>query len=245
MAGPAHVFIVCSPRARVGKTLVARLICEFYRASGRPVEAFDLEPFEPGLSEFLPRLATRVSLANTRGEMALFDRLVADDDAGKVVDLGHLALEKFFSVAADIDLATETRRRGISTLVMYIADQTTTTLNTYRILRERFPALVFVPVYNDAFARGPELRRLFPAPAGGFVPLLVPQLSTALRSVIDRRPFSFESARRKPPPQLTPPLREELDAFVKRMFRELREVELALLMDRLKTSLAEGAGHPD
>ena len=38
------VFIVCSPLPRVGKTLVARLLVEFFVADERPVAAFDLNP---------------------------------------------------------------------------------------------------------------------------------------------------------------------------------------------------------
>src|SRR3954453_2591824 len=76
MSGSRHIFIVCSPRANVGKTLVARLIAEFYDASARPVSAFDLEPFEPALAEFLPALATRQSLTDTRSQTALFDRWI-------------------------------------------------------------------------------------------------------------------------------------------------------------------------
>jgi hypothetical protein len=244
MSGSTHVFIVCSPRARVGKTLVARLIAEFYLASDRPVSAFDLEPFEPALVEFLPAIASRVSLADTRGQMALFDRLILDDDKAKVIDLGHLALEKFFSVAFDIGFAAEARKKGISALVMYVADQTTTALSTFNALRDKFPDFGFVPVLNDAIARGPELRRQFPASAGGVAPLHIPQLSASLRTVIDRRAFSFAEARRKPP-QLAPALRDELEGFVKRLFRELREIELALLMKNLNSTLADSASRAE
>jgi hypothetical protein len=239
MSGSTHVFIVCSPRARVGKTLAARLITEFYHASARPVAAFDLEPFEPMLAEFLPKLARHMSLNDTRGQMALFDQLVLDDDTAKVIDLGHLALEKFFSVAFDIGFAAEARRRGISALLMYVADQTTTAQNTYSALREKFPDFGFVPVHNDAIARGYELRKHFPALASGVAPLHIPQLSSGLRSVLDRRPFSFAEAQRMPPAQLTQVQRDELEGFIKRTFRELREMELALLMKNLKTSLTD------
>lgn len=241
MSGATHVFIVCSPRARVGKTLVARLLAEFYRSSERSVAAFDLEPFEPALVEFLPELTTRVSLADTRGQITLFDQLIVNDGQAKVIDLGHLALEGFFALAADIDFVAEARRRGITALVMYIADQTTIARNTYTALRDRFPDLGFVPVHNDAVARGLELRRQFPSLAGGIAPLHIPQLSAGLRAVIDRRPFSFIQARHFPPDRLTPDQRDELEVMLKRVFRELREVEIALLMKRLNKSLGGGA----
>ena len=41
-AGTGPLYIVCSPRRNVGKTLLARLLAEFYFAHDRPVAAFDL-----------------------------------------------------------------------------------------------------------------------------------------------------------------------------------------------------------
>jgi hypothetical protein len=237
MGGSSHVFIICSPRARVGKTLAARLIAEYYAAYSRPIIAYDLEPFEPALAEFLPSLATRASLSDTRGQMALFDQLIMDDDRVKVLDLGQLALEKFFSVAFDIDFAGEARRRGISAVVMYVADQTTVAQRTYSALRDRFPEFDFVPIYNDSIARGSELRRHYPALGSGLSPLQIPLLSANVRAAIDRRPFSLADARHLPPMHLPQLQRDELQAFVKRMFRELRELDVALLMKNIKSTL--------
>lgn len=241
MSGSSHVFVVCSARPRVGKTLVARLIADFYRSNARQMTAYDLEPFEPTLIEFLPGIATHISLANTRGQVALFDRLIENDGTAKIIDLGHLALDKFFTIAFDIDFAAEARRRGISAMVMYVADQTTIGLKTYSILRDKLPDFGFVPVYNDAVARGTEFRKQFPARAGGLAPLHIPQMSSSLRTIVDRRPFSFAEVLTRPPEDLYPNQREELDAFVKRVFRELRECELTLLMNNLNSSLARQA----
>ena len=40
--GTGPLYIVCSPRKGVGKTLLARLLAEFYFAHDRPIAAFDL-----------------------------------------------------------------------------------------------------------------------------------------------------------------------------------------------------------
>jgi hypothetical protein len=36
------LYVICSPQRSVGKTLLARLLAEFYLIDGRPVAAFDL-----------------------------------------------------------------------------------------------------------------------------------------------------------------------------------------------------------
>ena len=40
------IFIVTSSRPRVGKTLVARALTEYFPAQNRPIQAFDVNPDE-------------------------------------------------------------------------------------------------------------------------------------------------------------------------------------------------------
>ncbi len=92
------IYIVCSPRQRVGKTLVARALTEFILADGRAAIAFDLNPNNTALYGFLPRNTARADLDTTRGQMALFDELIAEDEVVKVIDLGDQVFDKFFTL---------------------------------------------------------------------------------------------------------------------------------------------------
>jgi hypothetical protein len=237
MSGPTQVFIVCSPRPHTGKTLVARLIAEFYHSIHRPPVCFDLEQIDPALTEFLPLATERAAIGETRGQVALFDKLVLADERPKIIDLSPHALEKFFTVAYDIGFDHEARAHGVSAVVMYVAGQQPLVQETYRILREKLPSLIFVPVHNDAVARGPELRKQFPANANSPPPIEIPQLSSSLRRIMDQRPFSFVQFLKDPPIRVSRSLREEMDAFVRRVFRQLHEMELSLLMNQLNHSL--------
>jgi len=63
----------------VGKTLISRLLIEYFRFSGRPsLVGYDLDPREPALAPYFPNLVWTVDIAETSGQMALFDRLVTD-----------------------------------------------------------------------------------------------------------------------------------------------------------------------
>ena len=62
----------------MGKTLIARLLFDFLRLSGRQAVGYDLNPHEPMLAAHYPNLVWPVDIADTRGQMALFDR-----------DIGH------------------------------------------------------------------------------------------------------------------------------------------------------------
>ena len=84
------ITIVASPRPRVGKTLVARLLTDFHLSENRKVVAFDLNSGERTLSQFLPEQTVAASVRDVNGQMALFDRLVTGDDTTKIIDLGHV-----------------------------------------------------------------------------------------------------------------------------------------------------------
>ena len=120
MSRPTHVYVVLSPRPRVGKTLMARVFTEFYRSEGRPVAAYDLDPTEAALSEFLPGFAVASQIADTRGQMALFDRLIVDDEKPKVVDVGTAVFSHFLTVMTEIDFVPEARRRSVEPIIVYV-----------------------------------------------------------------------------------------------------------------------------
>src|SRR5262249_39821215 len=110
MSFRSSVTVVASPRPRVGKTLVARLLTDFHRNENRAGVAFDLNSGERTLSQFLPAQTVAASVRDVNGQMALFDRLVTDDDTRKVIDLGHDSFESFFSRWRDRSILS--RRHG-------------------------------------------------------------------------------------------------------------------------------------
>jgi hypothetical protein len=73
------LYVVCSPCRGVGKTLVSRLLAEFYVVNDRPVAAFDLADEGPQLTDYLPGITTVADIADTLGQMTFFDRLIAND----------------------------------------------------------------------------------------------------------------------------------------------------------------------
>src|ERR1700682_2382153 len=72
------LYVICSPQRCVGKTLLARLLAEFYLIDGHPVAAFDLADEGPQLADYLPRCTTIADISDALGQMALFDQIIAD-----------------------------------------------------------------------------------------------------------------------------------------------------------------------
>ena len=106
------VYIICSPRPMVGKTLLARLLSEFLLLKDGAVSAFDINLKEPSLLEYLPRVTETADIADTFGKMQLMDRLIVHDGVAKVVDLGFHAFDEFFRMTNEIGFLKEAVRRG-------------------------------------------------------------------------------------------------------------------------------------
>jgi hypothetical protein len=230
------IFIVTSPRPRVGKTLLARLLTDFQSQNGRPVAAFDLNPHENALAEYPPEQTTVASIADIKGQMALFDRLVAEDGITKVIDLGHDAFEAFFRIARDIGLADETWRRSIAPVILYVGTPDRTSVEAYAALRPLFPHGTMVPVFNDLLGTV-QYRMKFPPSGTTSVTVNLPALPPALRRAVERRPFSFFETSQAAAGDLSLDAHLELQQWLRRIFLEFREMELNVLLADLQSAL--------
>jgi hypothetical protein len=236
MQGRTPVFIVTSSRPRVGKTLIARALTEFFCVQQRPVQAFDVNPDEFKLIDYLPAHTAAASITDTRGEMALFDQLVLSDQVPKVVDLGHMLFDRFFAVMQQIDFAVEARRRAVVPMVLFVADPDDRARQGYAMLKDRFPDLALVPVLNEAV---PQLKRYsanFPPVSRGGAAVTIPALTPVLRSVVDRQGFSFVAYAAK-----TTDTTAELYTWMARLFVTFRDLEVRLLLGGLKPGLKRSA----
>jgi len=226
------LYIVGSPRPRVGKTLVARLLIEFFHSDLRSVLAFDLNPNDPALADYLPGWTEVADVRDTKGQIALFDRLIIDDETPKVVDLGPESFQSFFAVMDEIGFVEEARRRSVEPVILFLIDPDRLSMRTYADLQQRFHDLALVPVNNDYVTKGYPHREAFPSRDAASVQLRIPMLPPFLKAVIDKPTFSFVSFLNTPADTPT-----ELHAWIKRIFVEFRELELRLLLDKLRSSL--------
>lgn len=226
------IFIVASARPRVGKTLLARVLAEFFRSEERAVAAFDVNPDEFALTDYLPGYTAVASIADTRGQIALFDQVLAAAGVPKVIDLGHASFDRFFAVIQEIGFADEARRRGARPVILYIADGDRRSRQGYAMLRSRFPELAVVPVINEMLPQFVRFRDDFPATRLGGAPVTIPALSPVIRGVIERPSFSFAAFATTAPDTTT-----ELYGWTRRVFLEFRELELRLLLADLRPAL--------
>ena len=102
---------------------------------------------------------------------------------------------------------------------------------------ERFADALVVPVFNHAILRGQKLRDQFPFRRAAAVPLQIPILPTALKFHADQMTHSFADFHSRLPVEIPIGHAFELRSWTKRAFLELRELELRLLLERLRASL--------
>jgi hypothetical protein len=236
MSFRSSVTIVASPRPRVGKTLLARLLTDFHLHEGRPVAAFDLNAGEGSLVEFLPEQVTVADIGDIQGQMALFDRLIENDDINKVVDLGHESLESFFALAQRIGFADEARRRGIAPAILFVATPDKASTDAYAKMHTYLPQATLTPVHNELL--GPAQHRdKYPVAGHGAVQLKLPALAHGLRRYIDKPPFSFANAKLANAPGIPLDVHLELQRWLRKIYLEFRELDLRVLLADLRASI--------
>jgi hypothetical protein len=230
----SFITVVASPRPRVGKTLVARLLADFHLHNGRTIAAFDINGEDSALTQFVPRHSAPADVTEVHGQMALFDRLVADDGVYKIVDLSAPAFKTFFDVARQIDFAAELRRRGLAVVVLFIATPDATSVEAYAELRRSLPQAAIVPVHNEVLGVA-QHRDKFAGP-GTPMPIHIAALAPGLRKVIDRKPYLFAD-----PAGADIPLEMhmELQRWLRKIYVEFRQMELRVLLTDLARSLGE------
>ena len=213
------VYIICSPRPLVGKTLLARLLSEFLLLKDGIVSSFDINLKEPSLLEYLPRITETADVVDTFGKMQLMDRLIVHDGIAKVIDLGFHAFDEFFKMTHQIGFLKEAARRGVAPVVLFVADTDRVSARSYPTLQEYFPAKALITIDNEHVVRG----ELPTAMAAGRV-LRISALPSFLKTYIDRVSFSFTDYLRNERDSST-----ELHQWIRRNYTSFRELELSLL----------------
>ncbi|ABE63971.1 hypothetical protein Nham_3236 [Nitrobacter hamburgensis X14] len=216
------VYIICSPRPQVGKTLIARQLSEYLRLQRGDVLAFDVNLKEPSLVDYLPRLTETAEIDDTFGKMALMDQLIVDDGLAKVIDLGYHAFDEFFGMIEEIGFVKEAARRGVAPVVLFIADSDRVSARGYQTLRATLPPGAVVIVDNEFVLRG-ELPETFIHSRV----MHIAALPAFLKSYIDRLTFSFTDYLRTEKDTST-----ELHQWTRNNYFSFREIELQLAQQR-------------
>jgi hypothetical protein len=232
------LYVVCSPRRCVGKTLVSRLLTEFYVVDYRPVAAFDLADESPQLVDYLPDTTTIVDIGDIRGQMAFFDRLITDNPGAKIIDISHRAFKNFFTIVRETRFFEEARQHSIEPLILFIVDSDPDSAEAYAMLRHQFSEASLLPVRNRIDASPIPHRDARPNPNRASVSLDIQLLGLSLRALVEQQSFSFSGFWRAPPSDLPTSVDDELSSWVERVFFQFRNLGLSLGWEDPSVSIA-------
>jgi hypothetical protein len=230
------VIIVASPRPRIGKTLLARLLVDYYTQEKREVKAFDLTGGEDSLARFLPKQVTVSDIDGVSGQMSLFDLLVTADDVVKIVDVGHETYETFFSIAYRIGFADEARKRGIAPVILFIMSPDRPSSDAYRQMGERFRRATLSPVHNEILGQS-QYREKYPPSGLGAAMMRLPALAPGLRKYVEQPPFSFADTQLANARNIPLDVHIELQRWLRKVHLEFRELDLRVLLADLQSSI--------
>src|SRR5262249_13823557 len=150
--------------------------------------------------------------------------------------VGYAAFDRFFAIAQEIRFFEALERRSIEAMVLFAADAHPASVRAYADLQGRIPGAAVVPVFNEAIVKGRTLRAQFPFARAAAVPLQIPELAPLLKAQTDR--CSFADLHDRLPRTVPYALAFELRVWTRRTFVEFRELELRLLLEKLRASLS-------
>ncbi|HEY7459985.1 MAG TPA: hypothetical protein VH765_14670 [Xanthobacteraceae bacterium] len=145
-----YSIIVASPRARTGKTLLARLVVEHFVLSGVPHVIFDTDAVDKKLAGYFPEKTVVVDFDRVPDQMKLFDTLGSPVATTQVVDLTHRSFRKFFKLMREIDYVNEAKASGFEPVVLFIPDTEADSYEQGMEIREWLRGVGFALVRNEA-----------------------------------------------------------------------------------------------
>lgn len=240
---PSIAAIVAALHGRTGKTLLARVLTEYFILSGRRPLVFDTDAAEQTLHASFPYDTVVVEVNEVRDQMALFDTLAVRSGEARVVDVSHHVFRKFFKVMQESHLVAEARARGVEPIIFYIADRNPDGYEEAWHLRERFEDCAFVLVENAFVGRVKDLTRRsagYRALETHDLRMILPRLDVELADLLEDRQLSLSDLMTRPlsrgdiaplaPDALSFEQRVALRAWLVRTFQDIHRVTRAVAL---------------
>jgi hypothetical protein len=228
MSSP-RAFISCSPSGRVGASTTARILVDYFAFTGRPSLPFDTDLHERPMALRFGD-AEPIDVASVLGQMALFDRMLADDGLLKIVDVSSRCYDAFFTVAEKIGFFDEAHARGVVIFVLFHVDGSDSSIRAARRIAAVWPSIELVIVENHGASGQGELDSeiIDLYPAGNSV--LVRALDPVLRRVVEDPDFSLFEFMIEPPENMSIVVRAALRAWIGPVFDQLKVLELRIAL---------------
>jgi hypothetical protein len=232
MKSRTPAYIVCSFNGRVGKTMTARLLADYFLLSKRSFAGFDTDAHEPAFATRFPQQVVVADLNTVQGNMALLDPLLLNDEVPKIVDLWHRSMHGFFSLLEDTEFVDEARRAGVEPILLFMVDGSPHAAEVADELARRYPDVTLVTVINEGAAPYGEvsLDQLARYPAGRT--FRIAALDPILLQTIEVSGFSLSRFVLAPPTGMSIVVRSGLKSWLGRILAQFQSFELSMTFEQ-------------
>jgi hypothetical protein len=226
VAPPPTIYIVCSDQHRNGKTLLARVLVDYLMLEGHDPFVIDAGVPEGPLRNYFPGRTALVDFSSIRGQMKVFDTILAAPGRDYVIDLPAPQLQRFEAAVQELRFAAEARRLGFRIVVLFIVDAGQESLDAAVIFERAVAPDLLVPVKNAAVGSA------LPAGYRG-VQVNMEELPPQLLTIIANRHFSLRAFLSGEEEGVPEPLRPALTAFLYGLLTAFRDIPPAMSLARL------------
>lgn len=225
MAIAPTIYIVASDQHRNGKTLLARLLADYLLLDGRDPFLVDTDAPDGPLRNYFPGRTALADFATIKGQMKLFDTILAAPGRDYVVDLPVRHLENFLAAAADLNFFQECKNLEFRVFFFFVVDNSFTSLKAAKAVQALAGIDLFVPVHNKL------VRSTWPEEEGA---LTIPLLPAAIASAIGNKRFSIRNFVQGDVQGLDEEMTMELQNFLYEVLNNLSNLEPVLSLKNLK-----------
>ena len=225
MAIAPTIYIVASDQHRNGKTLLARLLADYLLLDGRDPFLVDTDAPDGPLRNYFPGRTALADFATIKGQMKLFDTILAAPGRDYVVDLPVRHLENFLAAAADLNFFQECKNLEFRVFFFFVVDNSFTSLKAAKAVQALAGIDLFVPVHNKL------VRSTWPEEEGS---LTIPLLPAAIASAIGNKRFSIRNFVQGDVQGLDEEMTMELQNFLYEVLNNLSNLEPVLSLKNLK-----------
>ncbi len=225
MAIAPTIYIVASDQHRNGKTLLARLLADYLLLDGRDPFLVDTDAPDGPLRNYFPGRTALADFATIKGQMKLFDTILAAPGRDYVVDLPVRHLENFLAAAADLNFFQECKNLEFRVFFFFVVDNSFTSLKAAKAVQALAGIDLFVPVHNKL------VRSTWPEEEGS---LTIPLLPAAIASAIGNKRFSIRNFVQGDVQGLDEDMTMQLQNFLYEVLNNLSNLEPVLSLKNLK-----------
>lgn len=193
------IILVGGDKGGVGKSTVARTLCEFFQKKQKGFLAFDGDDTNPTLTRFFSS-AERLYTKSPKGFEPLLANLEGDKPAMQLVDLGagtSIILNRFVEETGLIEIA---RENGAKIVFVFVLAPSADSINLLKILSEKHGAgISYVVARNNAVSGTWDLWENSKTKAKvlgelGGTEITIPILDAEAFALVDRKGLSWGAA---------------------------------------------------